>query len=767
MTIRQKMVWIAVVPIAGLALSGLISLAQMKKMRDSVDETVNKTFMSILKEDMPAITELDKSIRDLLNADRDAYQAVIAQTEALDDDNLNQLDQIGRENNTKIEQVQERLKEASAAFSDGEAALYKNFEADYRSWSTASRKTVTLTKELRDDVLALNEDMETEIKMFGSMRDQLDAIGGLLEEQVSGISAEKRSQDEPLLIKAAEEAVEKVAALSPAVKKVAEVAMQQMNQVAQSIAEQAIHVVAEESIKLVPAEGDTNAPAFSVESVIRQVGKRIPESVSMPALSTAELDQSVMLAEESIKKVSQLTAESAEHQKQLSALKDSLLLLVNADRDLYQCYTAQLELNNAADAASLQKLAEEYAENAEQVAERCADAAVIFDEELQEKYQAFLEHFKQWRTLGERVFVRAQAMQQKVEMRQAQAQSAEMAFTSMCNRIGQLGSSIEKRIEKQNKMMEDKGNVAARAVADLMDSSKRLSHGMIAFVVAVILGVAVMLFLTIRQLMKVLGSILFQLKEGSQVVTSAAEEISVSAQSQADGATQQAAGLEETASSLEEMSSMTTLSASNAQQASLLAVTASNAADSGSAAMQKVEGAMSDIQASSSKTANIIKVIDEIAFQTNLLALNAAVEAARAGEAGKGFAVVAEEVRNLARRSADAARETSQLIEEAVQHATNGAVVVDEAEAALRKIVENVSKTAELINEIAISSNEQAEGLKQINTAVAQIDQVTQGSAAHAEESASASSELSGQAKKMDKVVDELNALVFGRSRVA
>jgi methyl-accepting chemotaxis protein len=270
----------------------------------------------------------------------------------------------------------------------------------------------------------------------------------------------------------------------------------------------------------------------------------------------------------------------------------------------------------------------------------------------------------------------------------------------------------------------------------------------------------------IRQLMKVLGKILLELKKGSLGVAAAAREISTSAQLQADGVTQQAAGLEETASSLEEMSVMTCLSATKAQEASQLAIAASCAAESGSVAMQRVDGAMNDIQSSSSKTANLIKVIDEVAFQTKLLALNAAIEAARAGESGKGFAVVAEEVRNLARRSADAARETSQLIEEAVQHATNGAVVVDEAEAALKKIVQNVSKTAELINEIAVSSNEQAEGLKQINVAVAQMDEVTQGSVAHAEGSASALSKLSAQAKKMDKVVEELNALVFGRPRI-
>ncbi len=766
MTIKHKMIWIAVVPIAGLALSGLISLTQMGKMTKSVDKTMNETFMSILDTDVPAITELDGSIRVLLNADRDAYQALIAQTAALDDDNLEQLDKIDGENSENITQVQERLKEASAAFSTEEAALYKDFEAEFKRWSTASRSTVALTKELRDEVLALNRDMVKELAVFESMRDQLDAIVGVLEEQISGTSAEELSRDEQFSAQAAAEAVERVGALSPGIKLLTEEATQQAKEVAQSIAEQAVQVVAEESIKLVPVEGDTNAPSYSVENVIGQVGKRITENVSVPAVSSAELELALQRAEESVAKASRLSVEAAAHEKQISEVKDALLLLVNADRDLYQCYVDQLQMGDASDAGALQKLEKEFAENADQVAQRCAEASALFNEAAAVQYGDFLESFTQWRALGEDLFVRAQEMQQKIALRSDQAKSADGAFETMRSLIDQLGISLEERIEDQNQIILDKKDVAVQEVADLKDSGERLNKGMIIFVLAVIFAVAVMLFLTIRQLMKVLGKILSDLKEGSQVVAAAAEEISASAQSQADGVTQQAAGLEETASSLEEMSAMTSLSATNAREASELAIAASSAAESGSAAMQRVDGAMNNIQSSSSKTANIIKVIDEIAFQTNLLALNAAVEAARAGEAGKGFAVVAEEVRNLARRSADAARETSQLIEEAVQHATNGAVVVDEAEAALKKIVQNVSKTAELINEIAISSNEQAEGLKQINIAVSQIDQVTQGSAAHAEEAASASSELSGQAKKMDAVVDELNALVFGASRV-
>ena len=157
-----------------------------------------------------------------------------------------------------------------------------------------------------------------------------------------------------------------------------------------------------------------------------------------------------------------------------------------------------------------------------------------------------------------------------------------------------------------------------------------------------------------------------------------------------------------------------------------------------------------------------MKAIDEIAFQTNLLALNAAVEAARAGEAGKGFAVVAEEVRNLAMRSSEAAKNTSGLIEESVVNSRSGVTISNEVAATLTQITGSVAKMHSLVGEIAASSREQAQGIEQINTAVAQMDKVTQSNAAGAEESASAAEELSSQAVQLTAVVNELAALVGG-----
>jgi methyl-accepting chemotaxis protein len=191
-------------------------------------------------------------------------------------------------------------------------------------------------------------------------------------------------------------------------------------------------------------------------------------------------------------------------------------------------------------------------------------------------------------------------------------------------------------------------------------------------------------------------------------------------------------------------------------------------AESGVSIVSTMSTAIVDIKSAADETSEIIKTIDEIAFQTNLLALNAAVEAARAGEAGKGFAVVAEEVRKLAQRSSDAAKDTAEKIKRSTELANGGVKVSEEVGNALRAITENAVKTCSLISEISAASKEQSSGLEQINTAVSQLDQVTQTNASVAEEAAAASEELFAQTKTVSEGVQVLSHLVFGsRNQVA
>ena len=250
-----------------------------------------------------------------------------------------------------------------------------------------------------------------------------------------------------------------------------------------------------------------------------------------------------------------------------------------------------------------------------------------------------------------------------------------------------------------------------------------------------------------------LNEVLSDMNNASGQVASGARQVSDSAQALAQGSTEQASSVEELTAAMEEISTQTELNATNATQANELAVAAMAGAVKGNEQMKGMLKAMDDINESSGNISKIIKVIDEIAFQTNILALNAAVEAARAGQHGKGFAVVAEEVRNLAARSANAAKETTALIEGSIRKVEEGTKIANDTALALNQIVEGVTKATNLVGEIAVASNEQALGINQVNQGIMQVSDVVQTNSATSEESASASEELSSQAELLREQV--------------
>ncbi|HZW20465.1 methyl-accepting chemotaxis protein [Noviherbaspirillum sp.] len=250
-----------------------------------------------------------------------------------------------------------------------------------------------------------------------------------------------------------------------------------------------------------------------------------------------------------------------------------------------------------------------------------------------------------------------------------------------------------------------------------------------------------------------LVKIVVQVRSGTDTIATASSQIAAGNQDLSARTEEQASSLEETASSMEELTSTVKQNADNAGQASTLAVSASEVASKGGAVVSEVVHTMEAINDSSRKIVDIIAVIDGIAFQTNILALNAAVEAARAGEQGRGFAVVAAEVRTLAQRSANAAKEIKGLIHDSVDKVASGARLVDQAGVTMQEIVDSVRRVSDIVGEITAASREQTAGIEQINTAISQMDQVTQQNASLVEEAAAASESMQNEARKLSEVV--------------
>lgn len=261
------------------------------------------------------------------------------------------------------------------------------------------------------------------------------------------------------------------------------------------------------------------------------------------------------------------------------------------------------------------------------------------------------------------------------------------------------------------------------------------------------------LMMAISEMRKSLSDIVAEVRSGTDTISAASIQISDGNQDLSTRTEQQASSLEETASAMEELTSVVRRNSENARRANAMAIAAAISAVEGGNAVHQVAETMGRINASSAEISNIIGVIDGIAFQTNILALNAAVEAARAGEQGRGFAVVATEVRNLAHRSATAAKEIKALISDSVESVRAGATLVTEAGATIAKVVISVNDVSNFMKEITAASSEQSTGIEQINESIIQMDQVTQQNAALVEEAAAASEAMQDQAQSLKQLV--------------
>ena len=326
----------------------------------------------------------------------------------------------------------------------------------------------------------------------------------------------------------------------------------------------------------------------------------------------------------------------------------------------------------------------------------------------------------------------------------------------------EMQAAVDRLVPLIEGLSKEAHTAGARVTTDIIKQAKYLAGIAIAASLATILLAMGLAFALVRSICGPIDNAVRKMIAGAEQVSAASGQVSSSSQALAEGATEQAASLEETSASMEEMASMTRRNSDNAGLADSLMRESLSTIKQADDSMAEMGSSMNEIATASAETSKIIKTIDEIAFQTNLLALNAAVEAARAGEAGAGFAVVAEEVRNLAMRSTEAAKNTAALIEGTVTKVTNGKGIVEKATEAFRGVTESSAKVAALIGEIASASREQAQGFAQINQAITQMDSVTQQNSATAEESAAAAAELNGQSATMMEIVKEMQSLVNG-----
>lgn len=430
----------------------------------------------------------------------------------------------------------------------------------------------------------------------------------------------------------------------------------------------------------------------------------------------------------------------------------SMDYLIEADRDLQQLLVSERSMIfAAADSDVFKNLLKDYEENLKQSDDRWNKYKVLAasskEKEIIPKYEQARE---EWKAISRKV----------IDGRLTNTEDGTKESTETT--LGVAKTKFEAMREYLNELTEINLAEATKAHDEALKTYSNTRMILMVIIFAGILAGIFLIWIISGSVTKPLREVIDNMTDAADQVASASSQVAAASQSLAEGASEQASALEETSSSLEEMASMTKQNADNAAQAKTLTGEAKHIVDKVGDQMNRMVTAIQEVSKSSEETGKIIKTIDEIAFQTNLLALNAAVEAARAGEAGAGFAVVADEVRNLAMRSAEAAKNTSSLIENTIVTVKNSRDLTQQTQDAFRENVEISNKIGQLIDEIAAASSEQAQGIGQIGKAVAEMDKVVQNTAASAEESASASEEMNAQALQMKSNVQQLVTIMEG-----
>lgn len=446
----------------------------------------------------------------------------------------------------------------------------------------------------------------------------------------------------------------------------------------------------------------------------------------------------------------------------LNLMQASIKEMLEADRDVHQAKIAEKQALVASSDQEIEDADTTNLENIQQTKQRMADSSRAFSTEEMKVYRQFEKAFIVWSEKTRKVIAYSKDKEKyKFAMRISYG-SAARSFDQMRDLIDDLTKKQEARIRQVMNTIQGKIRLVEESAKDARSQSSSM---VLIFLVIGLVTALVTLFFNLaiaRSIIRPVNFAVHQLTEVSTATASASSEVATSSQVLAEGASEQAASLEETSASLEQLAGMSRQNASSALSANEKSKGARESAEKGNVAINQMQNAILEIKTASDQTASIIKTIDEIAFQTNLLALNAAVEAARAGDAGRGFAVVAEEVRNLAKRSAEAAQSTSLMISESQSKTQMGVSVADNVSQALDEIIKSIQEVETLIKDVSDASHQQNEAFTQVTGAISQMEQLTQSNASSAEETAASSEELSSQAGELSAVVGQLSNMISG-----
>lgn len=637
MTIRGRIAIMISIPLVCLMLSGGIGVWMFTRTSHHIRMISQNALLPVITQDMPKLQRYGDSIASLLNADRDAYQAYLAESQLTATIDATQLETLLKDNEANMQQTKERVDAAAKVFDAEMQGPHATFNKHFEQWLGHSREIAKLSGVVASNHREARTASAESRRLFEEMRGTIDKIQDLLER----------------------------------------------------------------------AEADAG-----------------PTSETARAYRTARE------------------------------------LALNADRDGYQAYLAQSEAIEALSRAEVEQADKTNAENIDQVAQRMEKVRDAMNEDMKASYALFEAQYAKWKPASRRVVEMELANLPLEETRDQRIALGGKAFQEMRNTIDKLDGLLTSRIADLKGDLEKKGKDAVAGSKAMTASLNRASMLFLIVGVASVLVSATLAVWFTRRIIKAITQVTSSLDTASHQTGDAAQQVAAASQTLAQHTSDAAANLQETSAAMEEMSTMVDQNADHAGKANDLSQSTQASVDEGAKSMVRLNESISQIKSAADQTARIVKTIDEIAFQTNLLALNAAVEAARAGEAGKGFAVVAEEVRALAMRAAEAARNTSTMIQTSITNTEQGVTLVAEVDSALTHIQQGVTKVAELIGEIASAGREQASGIGVIKKSLGELDKVTQSNAATAEESASAAEELSAQAHEFNRSVGDLQQLV-------